>query len=232
MIDPMAETTYDWTPYRYAFNNPLKFIDPNGMAEDWFENEVTGEVYYNTDMKKGDESQLGENWVHLGENGMFSEGKAGSSDVSVIAQNDNLATKASIDYDGGALKAEASFEGQNAETFMSNQGYQKVTKQAIQDIETNIVTGGSGTRGEVTVTKTRVTKASVEKIGYVPNSFEKVGSYRMKTPKPGQPIVGVGISTETVQYRFEYGQKSRAMKILDALIMVSSVQSGHIDISR
>jgi RHS repeat-associated protein len=32
-VDAMAENAYSWTPYRYAFNNPLKFIDPNGNYE-------------------------------------------------------------------------------------------------------------------------------------------------------------------------------------------------------
>jgi len=32
--DPLAEEYPDWTPYRYGFNNPILFIDPNGMLED------------------------------------------------------------------------------------------------------------------------------------------------------------------------------------------------------
>ncbi len=32
-LDPLGELTYSWTPYRYGFNNPLRFIDPNGMSE-------------------------------------------------------------------------------------------------------------------------------------------------------------------------------------------------------
>jgi RHS repeat-associated protein len=32
-VDPLAEAAPDWTPYRYGFNNPVKFIDPNGMFE-------------------------------------------------------------------------------------------------------------------------------------------------------------------------------------------------------
>jgi RHS repeat-associated protein len=34
-VDPLAEKACDWTPYRYGFNNPVKFVDPTGMAEDW-----------------------------------------------------------------------------------------------------------------------------------------------------------------------------------------------------
>jgi RHS repeat-associated protein len=33
VVDPMTDSAYSWTPYRYAFNNPGKFIDPNGMFE-------------------------------------------------------------------------------------------------------------------------------------------------------------------------------------------------------
>jgi hypothetical protein len=29
----MAELAPDWTPYRYGFNNPMKFTDPTGMFE-------------------------------------------------------------------------------------------------------------------------------------------------------------------------------------------------------
>lgn len=32
--DPLSEEFPDWTPYRYGFNNPMRYTDPTGLLED------------------------------------------------------------------------------------------------------------------------------------------------------------------------------------------------------
>jgi RHS repeat-associated protein len=42
--DPMAEVNRKWSPYRFAYDNPLRFLDPDGMLENDYSIDKDGNV--------------------------------------------------------------------------------------------------------------------------------------------------------------------------------------------
>ena len=87
-VDPLADNHPNVSAFAYCNWNPLVLIDPDG--KDWFENEKSGAVYYNSNMKKGSEgtgAMQGEGWKHMGKNNMFQKNENDlNNDVSVISK--------------------------------------------------------------------------------------------------------------------------------------------------
>jgi RHS repeat-associated protein len=161
-VDSKAEEAYGWTPYRYALNNPLKFIDPNGMLEDWFVNSENGDVVY--EKGKSETSQAGE-WENIGEDNMFGD--------EVLDENgENLLDNESV-Y----------MSGEDAEEFMTEQGFEKATVEIVDAVTTTNELPGMGW-GRVSQTH-QDEKVLDQKISYV--KPEKIGervhvqSYSEKT---------------------------------------------------
>ena len=162
-VDPLVDKYPNLSPYTYCANNPVGLVDANGM--DWFENELTGDVYYARDYKKGDEHLIdGEGWKWMGENDMFGK----SADDVIFSNYQTIEPEV---YSGNETIGRAAYKGENAKKFMQLMGYKSVPTQVVTYDNTYSYSMSDGMHTfHFTV---GMISDYTEKSSYVPNNFSE-----------------------------------------------------------
>ncbi len=190
-VDPMSDNTPFATPYAYCINNPIILHDPNG--EDWFENENTGGVYFDKDLKNA--KTLGEGWKRIGDNDMF-----GSSANEAIRGNQDLGDIYTMSGDD---VGRAEFKGENAEKFMDKMGYKQVSTQVIEYSKSQVQK--EWTKAGVISVDIGSTIQIPEKLGYVPKNYSLINSRQIGQ---GLSITRNGMTESVSRLELSYGKSS------------------------
>jgi RHS repeat-associated protein len=179
--DPLAEKYYSVSPYIYCMNNPLKFIDPNGM--DWYQNNDTKYyTWYDGNEERKGYTYIGEKGSVLGEfesiidgiltdpEGFNMESLYSEGFTFDIVQNDKSAWDLLYEFVSG--------EGSEFSVFLSDHPYTETMKtdRKVLNAQQAIANNKTDVSGQITNVKRKWYPWDVLMTTSMAKQF--IGSYR------------------------------------------------------
>ena len=171
-VDSLADKYPGLSPYAYCGWNPVKLVDPDG--EDWYQNELTGAIYYNNKIRgaeaAGTGAMKGDGWKYLGKNNMFTTDGFNKSDWDIIRRNNG---KFTYDKLSNSFNMELSLDGDRAKSVMESVGYKQVPTQVVTYNDTYTQEFNVLNEHTINVTYGNIYEYT-EKVAYFPESYSEI----------------------------------------------------------